>query len=127
MAATISSLKKTFFLTSKDLAVFKLSNNFGCFEFSTGQLKEVITWLKEQPHYSLERVVSGSEFLELELVQKLEQVLEPYNAEKHKVSHVIMQVKPSLLYKVRTYLLIDLRLSYVLVLVGNAIRKHRTR
>lgn len=98
----------------------------GCFEFRTDQLKEVVTWLKEQPHYSLERLVSGSEFFEPELVQKLEQVLESYNAQKQKVSHVIMQVKPSLLYKVRTYLLFELRLSYVLAVVGNANRKHRT-
>lgn len=103
-----------------------LSNNF---EFSTNQLKEVVAWLKEQPHYSLERLVSGSEFLELELVQKLEQVLELYNAQKHKVTNVIMQVKPSLLYKVRIYPTYPLKIirSMSWFAVGNANRKHRAR
>lgn len=101
MGTTIFSLKKTFFLTSKNLAILNyLRNNFGCFEFSKDQLKEVMTWLKEQPHYSLERQVSGSEFLEQEVVQKLEQLLELHNMQNHKLSHVIMQVKPALLYKV---------------------------
>ncbi|KAK5646017.1 hypothetical protein RI129_004481 [Pyrocoelia pectoralis] len=63
------------------------------------KMREITTWIKNQPYYSLERQVCGSLVVDPEAVQLLEQVVDSFNMMNTKTKQIIMQVKTHLLYK----------------------------
>lgn len=66
-------------------------------EDSGEKLKELTNWLKNQPYAALERQPVGSHILEVEVVNKIEEVVDRLRIRR---KENILQVKPHLLYKV---------------------------
>ncbi|KAF2885186.1 hypothetical protein ILUMI_20983 [Ignelater luminosus] len=63
-------------------------------------LREVTTWIKQQPFFSVERQVCGSSMLYPETIKTLEEVINEHNAKNSKPKQMLLKVKPHLLYKV---------------------------
>ncbi|KAB0798453.1 hypothetical protein PPYR_09446 [Photinus pyralis] len=71
--------------------------------FPTGdvkeQIREITTWIKQQPYYSIERQVTGSSIIDPEAVKLLEKVVDQFAVTNTNSKQIVMQVKPHLLYK----------------------------
>lgn len=70
--------------------------------FSKGKVKEVGDWIKKQPFNNLERQVVGSQIVDPEIVRRIEDIVDDFNAH-NTPEQKVLQVKPHLLYKVRVF------------------------
>lgn len=68
--------------------------------YSEGRIQSLVEWLKKQPYYTVERQKVGSKTVDIEIVKKIEEIVDNHNAALTNPKQVIMQVKPHLLYKV---------------------------
>lgn len=70
------------------------------------KLDAIVSWLKNQPYYSIERRPCDSSALDPDIVKKIEEIVDKFNV-NHSYKEVTMQVKPNLLYKVIYYVCSD--------------------
>lgn len=68
-------------------------------------MKNITTWIKQQPFYSIEHQVCGSSVVDPEAIQLLENVIDDFNKHSVKNKQLTMQVKPHLLFKVSDIIL----------------------
>ena len=69
------------------------------YSFRKEKLDVVVSWLKSQPHCSIERRSCDSSALDPDIIKKIEEIVDKFNA-NHTYKEVTIQVKPNLLYKV---------------------------
>ncbi|GLV41654.1 pacman [Carabus blaptoides fortunei] len=68
-------------------------------EIGEGRIQKLVEWLKKQPFAAVERQKVGSKAVDVEIVKKIEEIVDTHNAGLANPKQVVMQVKPHLLYK----------------------------